>query len=190
MFVENYFNFVKGLYKENFKKYKFHFRIFDKIDDYEIKWSNSYIDFYPYESIMDGLKPAVIYKDKPKSDKLIQNRLKNNEIYYSFKYLNKEWGTEFYINDEKNNKIRLFYENQNENEKMLLSQLYYKEIECNLINKVFCYMYDPDMEEETLYIFEYKYENNKISKIIRYDYFDMENEMIFYENDLIKRKIK
>ena len=183
--MEDNFKFIKTKFKENLKKYKSHFKIFNAIEDFEIKWSNSYIDFYPYSSRMEGFKPPKLYNEKPLSSKtIIQNRLKNNEIYFSFQYPNKEWGTEFYLADEQNNRIRLFYENQNEDEKMLLSQLEYKVMNGDVVDKVFFYMYDPDMEEETFCIFEYFYVNDKINKIIRSDYFNEENKRIFYENDL------
>jgi len=185
--MENDFKFIKAKFKENLKKYKSHFKVFNAIEDFEIKWSNSYTDFFSYSSRMNGYKPPKLYNEKPLSDEgIIQNRFKNNEIYYSFQYSNKEWGTEFYLTDEQNNKMRLFYENQNEDEKMLLSQFDYKVMNGNVIDKVFCYMYDSDMEEETFYIYEYFYVNDKISKIIRIDYFDMDTKMIFNENDLNK----
>jgi hypothetical protein len=189
--VKREFDFIKEKYNYNLKIYKKYYNIFERINDYEINWSHSYIDFHPYSSIMDGHKPAVLYKNKPASIKdssIIENRIKENEIYYSYNESHKEWGTEFYFTDEQRNKIRLFYVNQNEEEKMLLSQLDYKVMNGSIVKKVYCYMYDPDMEEETFYIFEYNYNGGKINEIIRYDYFDEEQKIIYDEKKLKIKK--
>jgi hypothetical protein len=185
------FDFVKQKFNDNLKKYKKHYNVFEKIDNYEINWSHSYIDFFPYESAMDGFKPAILYKNKPKPNKdssIIENRIKANEIYYSYNESHKEWGSEFYFTDEQNNKIRMYYENQNEEEKMLLSQLYYKIMDGKIVKKVYCYMHDPDMDEETFYIFEYYYEEENLKKIIRLDYFDKGSEIVFEKKKLDHKK--
>ena len=140
---------------------------------------------------MNGYKPAILYKNKPfsnKNENFIENRIKDNEIYYSYNGLGKEWGSEFYFTDEKNNKTRLFYTNDNDDEKTLLSQLYYKIMNGLFVERVYCYMNDLDMEEETFYIFEYKYANKNIEKIIRYNYFDKESKIIYDEKKLKIRK--
>jgi hypothetical protein len=180
------FDFIKEKFTENFKIYKKHFTHFEKINNYETKWSYSYIDFYPYDSTMSGYNPPKLYNNNPVLDKdktIIQNRFLNNEIYYAFNYFHKEWGSEFFFTDEKNNKIRLFYENQNDEEKILLSQLEYKIMENDIVDKVYSYMYDPDMEEETFYVFKYFYNFGKIAKIIRSDYFNIFPEIIFDESN-------
>jgi hypothetical protein len=185
------YDFIKKLFDDNLKKYKKHYNIFDKIDNYEINWSHSFIDFYPFSSIMNGYKPSVLYKTKPapiKNNNIFEYRIKNKEIYYSYNESCKEWGSEFYIDDEQSNKMRLFYENQNEEEKMLLSQLDYKVMDGNIVKKVYCYMYDPDMDEETFYIFEYFYNQEKINEILRFNYFDEGSKIIFDEEKLKIKK--
>ena len=118
--MEKEYILIKEKFNENFKQYKKHLKFFEKINNYETNYSNSYIDFFPYESIMNGYKPAILYKNKPLSNKnenFIENRIKDNEIYYSYNGLHKEWGSEFYFTDEQKNKTRLFYTNENDDER-------------------------------------------------------------------------
>ncbi|MCL1994193.1 MAG: hypothetical protein FWG66_14715 [Spirochaetes bacterium] len=189
--MEKEFVFIKEKFAENLKQYKKHLRVFEKIDNYEIGYSSAYIDFFPYQAIMNGFKPATLHKNKPasnKNDNFIENRIKDNDIYYSYNGLRKEWGTEFYFTDEQNNKTRLYYTDSNEDDQMLLSQLYYKTMAGTLVEKVYCYMYDPDMEEETFYVFEYQYDNGNINKIIRHNYFYEDQVMTFDEKKLKIKK--
>ena len=194
--MNNELLFIKDKFNENLKQYKKHFKNFEKIENYETKWSYSTsIDFYPYESSMYGFKPSKLYNTNPLSENsketIIQNRFRNKEIFYSFNYHKKEWGSEFYFDDEKNNKMRLFYEDQNEEGKILLSQLKYKIIDKNIVKKVYSYMYDHDMEKETFFIFDYFYEQNKIIKIVRSDYFKIHPVVIFDKtNNFNIKKIK
>ena len=140
-----------------------------------------------------GFKPCKLYNSNPlsggkKNETIIENRYIDNEIYYAFQHTHKEWGAEIYFKDERNNKMRLFYENQNEDGRMLLSQLDYMVMDEKLVDKVYCYMYDLDLEEEIFYIFEYFYEDEIIKKIIRSDYFNIFSEIIFNENNKFNLK--
>ena len=189
--MEKEYVLIKEKFNENFKQYNKHLKFFEKINNYETNYSNSYIDFFPYESIMNGYKPAFLFKNKPvskKDENFIENRIKDNEIYYSYNAIHKEWGSEFYFTDKKNNKTRLFYTNDNDDEKMLLTQLYYKIMNGLFVESVYCYMNDFNMEEETFYLFEYKYTKENIEKIIWYNYFDKESKIIYDEKKLKLKK--
>ena len=39
---------IKEKFNKNFKQYKKHLKFFEKINNYETNYSNSYIDFFPY----------------------------------------------------------------------------------------------------------------------------------------------
>jgi hypothetical protein len=184
--------FIKKIFSENLRQYEKHFEFFDKIENYQVKWSYSTIDFYPYETTMRGYKPPKVYDVNPLSEKddetIFQSRLLNNEVYYSFNYLQKEWGTDFYFTDDKNNKMRLLYHNQNDDDEMILSQLDYKIMDGDKVEKVYCYMYDADEDEESLYILNYFYDGKKIDKIIQSDYFGNIPEKVFDKNNKFKKK--
>lgn len=173
--------FIRKKFRENYKQFKKHLDHFDTIEDFNSIWSNSFLDFFPYESILEGYNQPVIYKAQPYlNDYVVLNQSINDNIFYAYKYLHKEWGSVFYINNEGDNVIKLYYDNQNEDDKMLLSQITYKIVSSNYIQKVLFYMFDKDMEEETFYIYDFLYDREIVNQIIRYDYFNKKDDMILY----------
>ena len=62
--MEKEYVLIKDKFNVNFNQYKKHSKYFEKINNYEINYSNSYIDFFPYESVMNGYNQAILYKNK------------------------------------------------------------------------------------------------------------------------------
>ena len=183
------FEFIKAKFKDNYKQYIKHFTNFEKFKYYKIVWSASYMDFFDFESNLEGRGQAKIYIKKPPSNtSMIKNRIIDNKLIYSTEYLYSEWGSEFYFDEDKS-MARLFYNNQNNDKKIMLSQITYKTMNNNLVEKVLFYMFDADMKEEQFYKYNFEYEGNKISKIIRLDYFYPKNNIrykIEYNNEIYK----
>jgi hypothetical protein len=97
------------------KEYDLLLRIFGKYyDSYEemlnraknveqdtVIWSDSFLEFFPYQNALNQLKKPKIYKTEPESNEgVIVNKLKDGELYYSYDKENKGWGSVFVIKED------------------------------------------------------------------------------------------
>lgn len=132
-----------------------------------IKWSSSYIDFFPYDSMINQLKSAVIYKGERKTS--IKNCYLDSKLIFACNNERENWGSLFIEYDDKSKKSLLFVEDDNEN--MTLQQLRVAYFQNNRYDRVLSYINDEDNDEESLIIDLFKYDNNdNITQIIRYGF--------------------
>jgi hypothetical protein len=59
----------------------------------------------------------------------------------------------------------------------------YKKMNGNEIDKVLYYMFDNDINEEKFYVYIFRYDNQNINKIIRFDYFNEEETLVYTIED-------
>ncbi|MEQ7052944.1 hypothetical protein ABN764_20075 [Paenibacillaceae sp. P-4] len=169
------------------KEYDLLLRIFEKYyDSYEemlnraknveqdtVIWSDSFLEFFPYQNALNQLKKPKIYKTEPESNEgVIVNKLKDGELYYSYNKENKGWGSVFVIKED-GMKLYLRFLN-NDNDEIVLEQVYCVVLKETVIEKVLFYLKDVDLDgdeelnEETLLVDEYLYNSNQaVDTIIR-----------------------
>ncbi|GAV16021.1 hypothetical protein [Paenibacillus sp. NAIST15-1] len=169
------------------KEYDLLLRIFEKYyDSYEemlnraknveqdtVIWSDSFLEFFPYQNALNQLKKPKIYKTEPESNEgVIVNKLKDGELYYSYDKENKGWGSVFVIKED-GMKLYLRFLN-NDNDEIVLEQVYCVVLKETVIEKVLFYLKDVDLDgdeelnEETLLVDEYLYNSNQaVDTIIR-----------------------
>ncbi|WP_028532291.1 hypothetical protein [Paenibacillus sp. UNC217MF] len=169
------------------KEYDLLLRIFEKYyDSYEemlnraknveqdtVIWSDSFLEFFPYQNALNQLKKPQIYKTEPESNEgVIVNKLKDGELYYSYDKENKGWGSVFVIKEE-GMKLYLRFLN-NDNDEIVLEQVYCVVLKETVIEKVLFYLKDVDLDgdeelnEETFLVDEYLYNSNQaVDTIIR-----------------------
>jgi len=168
--------FIKSEFNKHFKEYKNHLKVVESVKDYSEVWSDSFLDFHPYESEINQIKSPKIFSKIPKQqDGKIVNRFFDNKIFYAFQFNHKNWGSEFYLYGD-NAKTKLKYDDQNMSDKILLSQIYHIVIENELIQKVLFYMPDEDMGD-TFMVDKYVYDDQKrVKNIFRKGYYEDENK--------------
>lgn len=169
------------------KEYDLLLRIFGKYyDSYEellnraknveqdtVIWSDSFLEFFPYQNALNQLKKPKIYKTEPESNEgVIVNKLKDGELYYSYEKENKGWGSVFVIKED-GMKLYLRFLN-NDNDEIVLEQVYCVVLKETVIEKVLFYLKDVDLDgdeelnEETFLVDEYLYNSNQaVDTIIR-----------------------
>lgn len=169
------------------KEYDLLLRIFEKYyDSYEellnraknveqdtVIWSDSFLEFFPYQNALNQLKKPKIYKTEPESNEgVIVNKLKDGELYYSYEKENKGWGSVFVIKED-GMKLYLRFLN-NDNDEIVLEQVYCVVLKETVIEKVLFYLKDVDLDgdeelnEETFLVDEYLYNSNQaVDTIIR-----------------------
>lgn len=174
-------------YKKIEKEYDLLLKIFEKYyDSYEemlnkaenveqdtVIWSDSFLEFFPYQYALNQLKKPKIYKTEPESNEgVIVNKLKNGELYYSYNKENKWWGSVFVIKED-GMKLYLRFLN-NDNDEIVLEQVYCVVLKETVIEKVLFYLKDVDLDgdeelnEETFLVDEYLYNSNQaVDTIIR-----------------------
>ena len=160
------------LEKQSFEKRK------EKIENISItskNWSSSYLDFFPYSSIINQLKPAVIYKEEKIPS--IKNYYLKDELIFACNNENESWGSLFIEYDDKSKKSFLFVENDDED--MVLQQLNIAYVQDKKYDKILSYVNDEDNDEESLTVdlFEYD-EYDNIKKIIRYGFFEEKSNIL------------
>lgn len=150
---------------------------YDEISEYfsslnytEIKYSNVYMDFYPFESDLQGYKAGKFYKKTPRNiNKTITNKLINDKIYYCFDTQNKLWGERFYIYEDTRT-IYLCYTINHFTDKMELSMIYLMEYDNNVTVRVFFFGNDNALGYKSMVDYrEYDTLKNNIT-IHNYDY--------------------
>ncbi|MFC9538989.1 hypothetical protein ACFTQ7_03800 [Lysinibacillus sp. NPDC056959] len=170
--IEKDYEMIVRIFEEYGSLYKVLLNKVEDIVNETVLWSNSYLEFYPYQYELNQLPKPKIYKNEPKrKEGIIVNRLKNNELYFSYRAENKGWGSSFIIN-EVEKKICLRFLN-NDDDEMVLSQVYCVIYKRSMIEKVIYYTRDDDIGEETFRTDRYLYnDNNTIQTIIRDGFFE------------------
>jgi len=145
-------------------KYNIHLKEVEKTDNYSMVYSSCYLDYLPFQSEMDQMPKATIYKRIPKNldDKVVNYFLKD-ELYYSVEQQGQNvW---FYrIIDEYGNNITLHYYNVGRKPK--LNQMSISIFKDEKLHKVLFYHSDKNLFEDT-----YSYNTNgKIKEIVREGY--------------------
>lgn len=128
-------------------KFNVHMKEVEKTDDYSIVYSSSYLDYLPFESEMDQLPKATIYKRVPKNlDDKVANYFHDNQLCYC-KVLN-DYDIWFYqIKDEHQNNIVVHYCNVKKKPKLnQISILIYQE---DRLHQVLFYHSDKNFFEDT-----------------------------------------
>lgn len=179
------YKFIRGIFKE----YKFSYSdLFNETKNVEyetIIWSDSYLEFYPYQNALNQLTKPKIYKTEPESkESVIVNKLKDDEVYYSYRAENEGWGSVFIINKD-HAKICLMFFN-NDDDEIVLGQVYYIIYKSEfIIDKVLFYSMDEDidgdkeLDEQTFMIDEYLYnENDTIDSITRNGFYETKKNVL------------
>ena len=160
------------LEKESFKQRK---ELVDNIVFTSIKWSSSYIDFFPYESVINQLKPAVFYRKEKKTS--IKNCYLDDKLIFACNNERENWGSLFIENDIKSKKLFLFVENDNGD--MTLQQVKVAHYQSNRCTKAVSYINDENNDEETLIIDLFKYDNRENTiKIIRHGFYEEKKNIL------------
>lgn len=166
--VSNIFILEKTSFKQRRKR-------IDKIIFTSIKWSSSYIDFFPYDSVINQLKSAVIYKGERKTS--IKNCYLDSKLIFACNNERENWGSLFIEYDDKSKKSLLFVEDDNGN--MTLQQLRVAYFQNNRYDRVLSYINDEDNDEESLTVDLFKYDNKEnITKIIRHGFFEEKSNVL------------
>lgn len=179
------YKFIRKIFKEYKFSYPDLFNEIDAIENETVIWSNTYLEFYPFENALNQLKKPKIYKNKPESNEsFIVNKLKENKVYYSYHAENKGWGSVFIIYGN-NVKTCLIYSNNDDDEIVLNKVFYISYKNESIIDKILYYMMDEDVEgdkefdEETFMIDEYLYnKNDKIDSIIRNGFYERKKNVL------------
>lgn len=177
---------VFNIEKASFEKRK---STIEELQLTSVNWSNAYLDFFPYNSIIDQLKPAVIYKEaKPAS---IKNHYAGSQLLYAVNNENEAWGTVFvdYADDMK--KWLLFVEN--DDEEMVLQLIKIAYFENGKYTKAVSYLNDEDADEETLIIDFFEYHADEFKTINRYGFYEEPSKILpdqefsfSYDNNLVE----
>lgn len=159
------------LEKESFEKKK---KRVDNISITSKKWSSSYLDFFPYDSVINQLKRAVIYKVETKIS--IKNCYLEDRLIFACNNENENWGSLFIEYNDRSKISFLFAENDSED--MTLQQLRIAYFQNNRYDKVLSYINDEDNDEESLIIDLFKYDDDDITKIIRYGFWEEKSNIL------------
>ncbi|MEK4424992.1 hypothetical protein [Solibacillus sp. FSL K6-1523] len=159
------------------------YRVKDVEND-TIIWSDTFLEYFPNQNALSQLKRPKIYKSEPQSkDGVIVNKLKDGEMYYSYNSENKGWGSVFVIKED-GMKLFLRFIN-NDNDEIVLEQIYCVVLKENMIKKVLFYLNDIDLDgdeelnEETFLVDNYSYNSNEtIDSIIRNGFYHSNNNII------------
>lgn len=140
-----------------------------------IKWSSSYLDFFPFDSVINQLRPAVFYKGEKKTS--IKNCYSDCKLIFACNNERENWGSLFIEYDDNSKKSLLFVEDDNEN--MALQQLRIAYFQNNRYERVLSYIKDEDNDEESLIVDLFKYDNKgNITKIIRHGFFEEQSKIL------------
>ncbi|MFJ8461714.1 hypothetical protein ACIQ57_21690 [Lysinibacillus xylanilyticus] len=182
--IEKDYDLLLQIFEKYYDSYE---EMLDRVKDVEndtVIWSDSYLEFFPYQYALNQLKKPKIYKTEPESNEgIIVNKLKDGELYYSYDNENKGWGSVFVIKED-GMKLYLRFLN-NDNEEIVLEQVYcvvFKEI---VIEKVLFYLKDVDLDgdeelnEETFLVDTYSYNSNEtVDTIIRNGFYPESKNII------------
>ncbi|WP_299888213.1 hypothetical protein [uncultured Lacinutrix sp.] len=161
---------IVEIFEQHEKSFKERKEKMNTIPFSKTNWSNSYIDFTTYESIINQLKPPKVFEKEKMAS--IKNHYVNDKLIYSFNKENENWGSVFVDYDNDNTKWLLFSENYDD--EMVLQQLKIAYYQNNRIIKKIFYLSDKDAEEETLMVDLFNYnKDDKLDSIIRNGFYEM-----------------
>ena len=173
---------VKNLFQHYRYKYEELEIAFSKLNYTDTKYSNIYIDFFPYGSERIGNKPGKFYKQTPKNiSDTITNMLIDDKIYYCYVTQKKDAGERFYIYEEQQT-LYLCYTINHKTNKMELSMIYILEKQKGEEQKGYFFMEDTPLTYRSM-TFLYKYQNEKISNVYTY-LFDFASNIWILTQDL------
>lgn len=188
--IESEYRDVVDLFNQNEKTFIKRKEKMKKISFSKINWSDSYLDFTIYDSIINQLEKAKIFSEE-KLDS-IKNHFFDNKLVYCYKNKNENWGSIFidYFTDYK--VWHLFVEN--DDDEMILQQLKIAYHKNNRITKKVFYLRDVDADEETFMIDFFNYgKDNQLEYIVRNGFYEEksitlpERKLIFdYDNEKVK----
>jgi hypothetical protein len=161
--------FIKDIHDKNKMLFDKYFENSSLINDAYIVWSDSYLDFSPYQSEMNQTVSTKIYKKEPKNNigKVLNKYNKRNELFYSCKYKQENFGTIFYQNNEKEKHKLLYTQNKG---LWNLDQIDYLKLENGKIIKRIFYLANY-RGKDTFYSDEYFYDTSgKINEVKRNGY--------------------
>ncbi|KOP80176.1 hypothetical protein AMS59_01870 [Lysinibacillus sp. FJAT-14745] len=182
--IEKDYDLLLEIFEKYYDSYEeMLFRV-KEVENDTVIWSDSYLEFFPHQYALSQLKEPKIYKTKPKSKEgFIVNKLKDGELYYSYDNENKGWGSVFVIKEDGMKLyLRFLY---NDNDEIVLEQVYCVVLKEAVIEKVIFYLKDIDLDgdedlnEETFLVDEYSYNSNAtIDTIIRNGFYHKSKNII------------
>lgn len=190
--IDNDYKKVVEVFQQHEKSFNERKEKMSAISFSKINWSNTYLDFTPYESIINQLKPPEIFEKEKKAS--IKNHFLGDKLIYSFNSENENWGNIFIDYDIDNTKWLLFSENYDD--EVVLQQLKLNFYQDNKITKQLFYLLDKDAEEETFMVDLFKYNKEaKLESIVRNGFYETkattlaERKISFEYNDDGKVKV-
>lgn len=187
--IKDEYERIAAVFAENSNSFKRRREQVESILFTEVNWSDSYLEVAPYLSIINQSKPPKIFgKEEPSS---IKNHFLNDQLVYSFRLENENWGSVFV--DYEKDLVKWFLFSENFDDEMVLLQLVMVYRHQDLVTKVVSYRVDEDEEIESLFIDKYKYDDeDRIGSIDRNGFYEMktmilpERVMSFvYKNDRV-----
>lgn len=158
-----------------------------------INWSDTFLDFFKYESILNQLKKKKIYAIEKAST--VKNHFIDDKLIYSVNNDNFKWGAVF-VDYEVNYSIWLFF-SENINEEMDLRQIKINSFEGDRICKTLFYHYNDDFDDdikETFMVYNYEYDvDEKLVSIIRNGFYQNANKIappIVFSFEYDRNKVK
>ncbi|MGM1050213.1 MAG: hypothetical protein ACQEXX_29385 [Bacillota bacterium] len=182
--IEKDYELILKIFEKYRSSYKVLLHQVEDVRNDTVIWSDSFLEFFPYQYALNQLKKPKIYKTEPESNEgVIVNKLKDGELYYSYHAENKGWGSDFVIKED-GIKLYLKFLN-NDNDEMVLEQVYCVVLKETMIEKVLFYLKDVDLDgdeelnEETFLVDKYSYNRNEgVDTIIRNGFYHENNNII------------
>lgn len=190
--MDNDYKKVVEMFQQHEKSFNERKEKMSAISFSKVNWSNTYLDFIPYESIINQLKPPKIFEKEKKAS--IKNHFLGDKLIYSFNNENENWGNIFidYLEDHK----MWFLFSENYDDEMILQQLRIAYYENERIIKQIFYLSDKDAEEETFMVDLFNYDKEaKLESIVRNGFYETkatplaERKISFEYNDDGKVKV-
>jgi len=142
--------------------------------DKKVAWSNTYLDLYPYQHILDfnqRSKPKI-YSSKPKSiEGIIESWMQDGEVFFAFNAENIEWGASFIINDNDRKILLKFIQDWDDD--IVLHQIFCIMYNGESIEQILFYLKDvnededDDEGEENFIVHKYSYIDGKVDLITK-----------------------
>jgi hypothetical protein len=187
--MENDELYIKKEFKRNASLFEYHLNRIKSIQEYKSIWSDSYLDFMPFESEISQIQKPKIFNRKPKNlTSKIETRFDNENIFYALRCENYKWGTIFYLSSS-NEKIHLFYTEDDDENFMTLQQVKILFQTSDKVEKSLFYKKDSIEDEETFMIFNYNYNHeNQLISIERNGYYEDSKNVLPTINYLFEYK--
>lgn len=166
--------------KDIFKKYKNAYRSMlfcaeDIVCDHVV-WSDSYLEFYPYQREMDQVKKTKYYKSMPASTEgVVTSKFKGGAWYYSYREENRAWGSVFLISEEEAQCYLIF----TGDDEVTLDQIFVVRRAGGKIEEVLYYSGFNEGDEEIFMIDRYSYNGNgSVSEVTRSGFYEGKGRLL------------